>query len=99
MGKISDVWTNLGYWLFPSHRDMVNSACSEARGYRDQLAASKNLNDSLGDLLAEKTLELESLKKKIVERAQTPPILRAKSAAEIRRIVDQQNEREFEEMM
>jgi Skp family chaperone for outer membrane proteins len=53
--------------------------------------------DQVGDLLAAKTLELESLKKKIVEKAKTPPILKAKTAAEIRRLVEQENEREFEE--
>lgn len=42
-------------------------------------------------------LELTTLKNKIVERAQVTPILKAKSAAEVRRIVEEQNEREFEE--
>jgi hypothetical protein len=51
----------------------------------------------LDDMLAAKTLELESLKNKIVQRAQTPDTIKAKTAAEIRRMVEQNNEREFEE--
>ena len=51
----------------------------------------------LEDQLATKTLELETLKNKIVERAQVPTILKAKSAAEIRRRVEAENERELEE--
>jgi hypothetical protein len=58
------------------------------------------LTDSLldsGDQLAAKTLELESLKNKIVERAQTPTTIKAKSAAEIRSLMERKSEREFEE--
>lgn len=58
--------------------------------------ARRQLED-VADQLAAKTLELESLKNKIVERAQVTPILKAKSSADVRRIVEQDNEREFEE--
>jgi len=62
-----------------------------------QYAELKMKCDGLGDLLAAKTLELEALKNKIVERAQTPSIIKAKSAAEIRSLMEREAEREFEE--
>ncbi len=43
------------------------------------------------------TLQLDTLKNKIVAKAEQQPTIKAKSAAEIRRIVEAQNEREFEE--
>ena len=49
------------------------------------------------DQLTAKTLEYETLKNKIVERAKTPPIIKAKSAAEIRRAMEVQNAHEMEE--
>lgn len=53
--------------------------------------------DSTSDKLAVATVQLESLKNKIVKRAKVEPTIKAKSAAEIRRVVEANNEREFEE--
>jgi hypothetical protein len=87
MGKVEALLNELGYRLFPSHRDMINAACDEARRYRDLLEESQ-------ERLALAVMELESLKKKIVERAQVTPILKAKSSADVRRIMEMENERE-----
>jgi hypothetical protein len=51
----------------------------------------------LSDRHAALVLELDSLKKKIVERSQVQPIIKAKTAAQVRNLIEQQNEREFEE--
>jgi hypothetical protein len=86
MGKVMD-------WLFTGYitEDLHNAKMSA-------LAADFKIKcDYLGDLLAAKTLELETLKNKIVERAQTPTTIKAKSAAEIRSLMEREAEREFEE--
>jgi hypothetical protein len=61
-----------------------------AEGFRIELMEAK-------DQLAAKELELATLKNKIVERAQVPSTLKAKTSADVRRIVEQANEAEFEE--
>lgn len=48
--------------------------------------------------LAQKILEVESLKNKIVEKPEPPKIVHAKTAAEVRRFMEQENERELEEV-
>jgi hypothetical protein len=100
VGKVMQWYWNMATWLyrtahlFSRERERYDRELeywhSECARYRDQWRAAS-------DALAEKTLELATLKNKIVERAASPPIMKAKSAAEIRRIVEQQNEREFEE--
>lgn len=81
-------------WLH-SHLPVVSAS------ERDRLAAEiRRLERELAqsnDRLAYVTLQLETLKNKIVARAEQQPTIKAKSAAEIRRMVEIQNEREFEE--
>jgi hypothetical protein len=64
----------------------VTLKCSEL------IREKRDLNDKvsqLADQLAAKTLELESLKNKIVERAQQKPIIKAKTAADVRRLAEE----------
>lgn len=86
MGKVAE-WM---YAKWPMFGPIRIRHFAEKSGLRSEIL-------HLGDHLAAKTVELESLKNKIVERAQTPTMIKAKSAAEIRRMVEQENEREFEE--
>jgi uncharacterized protein YeaO (DUF488 family) len=93
VGKIAD-------WLYsewPMFGPIRIRHFAEKAALRSEMMQERYHKELAEDQLAAKTLELESLKKKIVERAQVTPILKAKSAAEIRRVVEQQNEREFEE--
>ena len=88
MGKMIEKWiSDAGYMPIEDHLKALDA---------ERMWANDRLN-VLGDLLAAKTLELETLKNKIVERAQTPSTIKAKSAAEIRSLMERQAEREFEE--
>jgi hypothetical protein len=94
MGKIGRYDTPIGparEWIF-QHLGIISR-----KAHLEIILLLQAEKAKLGDQLAMTTLELESLKKKIVERAQVTPILKAKSAAEIRRVMEQEQEREFEE--
>ena|ERR1700689_2954954 len=84
-----------------AHRDTINATIEYwqmVAKEREELIGKLDMAlIETQDQLTARTLELESLKKKIVERAQVAPIIRAKSAAEIRRLMEQEQEREFEE--
>lgn len=70
---------------------------NECRQAGKALASHQLRNIALSDQLAATTLELATLRNKIVERAQVPSTLKAKTSADVRRIVEQANEAEFEE--
>lgn len=101
---VEDFEAWLDRWVphYPKCQYMALVSINDA--LRDQLRAMEQHRNhavrewtSISDQLIAKTLELETLKNKIVERAQVPATIKAKSAAEIRRMVEQDNEREFEE--
>lgn len=94
MGKAADWMGKIGDWLF---RETFPEKAQRIEVLQMRLTQSQLLADSANDQLAAKTLELETLKNKIVERAQTPTTIKAKSAAEIRSLMERQAEREFEE--
>lgn len=97
--------------LFPLKAQQIDLLYRKLHVAEDELAREKESNgllhaklkissehfDILNDALAAKELELSTLKNKIVERAQVPSTLKAKTSADVRRIVEQANEAEFEE--
>jgi hypothetical protein len=93
MGKIAE-WM---YAEWPMFGMIRIRHFSEKAGIRSEVLQARRHEELANDEVARLSLELATLKNKIVERASSPPIMKAKSAAEIRRIVEQQNEREFEE--
>lgn len=101
-------WLFYHIWLFRDLRDRHEWVFRDQQSRIAALGKEKyELTESLNELAqalqakaddhAATLLELATLKNKIVERAQVTPILRAKSSADVRRIVEQANEAEFEE--
>lgn len=111
MGTLEEMLWHIGLVTRPHHKSLIKYQASRIEDYsRKAIHDKREILDlelaiqgyranlmQANDQLAAKTLELESLKNKIVERAQVTPILKAKSSADVRRIVEQDNEREFEE--